>query len=179
MSQGVFLDRDGTLIEHVPYLSDPKAVKLLPGASEALKALQALGYKLFLFTNQSGVGRGYFTMDAVHACNDKMFDLLGIPKADFANICIAPEAPDAPTVYRKPSPKFIHEMIEAHKLDPQACYMIGDSVKDIEAGIRAGIHSVFINNPTLPEGEGLNENHIGKVARYPNLKAFVDSLGTT
>ena len=73
---GIFLDRDGTLISHVDYLHDPEEVLPLQGIAETLRALREAGYLLFLFTNQSGVGRGFFQMEAVHACNSRMLELM-------------------------------------------------------------------------------------------------------
>lgn len=176
MIYGLFLDRDGTLIEHIPYLSDPKQVRLLPGAKEALhKALQ-LGYRLYLFTNQSGIGRGYFSMEEAEACNARMIELLDLPQPGFSSICIAPESPQAPPVYRKPSPKFIQESIASHQLDPQHSYMVGDSIKDVEAGLRAGIQSVFIHNPSLPEEESLPEKYENKILKYNDLASFIATL---
>jgi len=173
---GLFLDRDGTIIEHVPYLSDPEQVRLLPGAKEALHKALNMGYRLYLFTNQSGIGRGYYSMEQAEACNTRMIELLDLPKPGFYSICIAPETPEEPHVYRKPSPKFIQESIEEHILDPQNSYMVGDSIKDVEAGIRAGIQSVFVHNPTLPEEEALPEKYQGKIPEYNDLTAFVATL---
>ena len=68
--KALFLDRDGTLIVDVPYLADPTRVQLLPGVREGFIRARGLGYRFFLFTNQSGVGRGYFTLDDALRCND-------------------------------------------------------------------------------------------------------------
>src|SRR5687767_679302 len=77
-SKAVFLDRDGTLIHDGNYIHHPSEVSLLPQTSEALRLLRAAGYQLFLFTNQSGVGRGMFPIESVYACNDRMIELLGL-----------------------------------------------------------------------------------------------------
>ena len=92
----LILDRDGTLIEHVPYLWDPDKVRLLPGVADALSHAREKGARLFLHSNQSGVGRGLFDISAVHACNERMIELLGTGPATFDRICIAPERPDDP-----------------------------------------------------------------------------------
>jgi D-glycero-D-manno-heptose 1,7-bisphosphate phosphatase len=120
-SRALFLDRDGTLIVDKIYLADPAGVELIPGAADALHQARALGYKLFLFTNQSGIGRGYHTMQDTHRVNARLEELLGPPRPAFDGICIAPEAPDQPAVYRKPSPKYILEMVAQHGLDPAQC----------------------------------------------------------
>ena len=142
--QAIFLDRDGTLIENRHYLSSPEGVAVLPGVREALARAREVGSKLFLFTNQSGVGRGMFTLADVEAVNRRMIDVLGFGDDLFAGTCIAPERPDEPQVYRKPSPRFIHEMLAAHGFAAEAAWMVGDAPSDWEAGINAGIRTAAI-----------------------------------
>ncbi len=138
----VFFDRDGTLIHDTGYLSDPELVELLPGVRETLLALREAGFLLFLFTNQSGVARGYFGMDAVEAVNARLARLLGGGDTFFDGVCIAPEHPDDPPVYRKPCPRFILETISSRALSPASCLMVGDRTSDLQAGINAGIRAV-------------------------------------
>ena len=138
----IFFDRDGTLIHDAGYLSDPDLVELLPGVRETLLDLREAGFLLFLFTNQSGVARGYFGMDAVEAVNARLVKLLGGGDAFFDGVCIAPEHPDDPPVYRKPCPRFILETIAARGLSPASCIMVGDRTSDLQAGVNAGIRSI-------------------------------------
>ena len=138
----LFFDRDGTLNHDPGYLSDPDGVVLLPGVAQAMAALR-VSFRLYLFTNQSGVARGYFGMDAVDAVNRRLCELLGDPDI-FDGICIAPEHPDDPPVYRKPSPRYILETIEKEKLDPAQCVMFGDRTSDLDAAFRAGIGAIRI-----------------------------------
>lgn len=140
MSKALFLDRDGTLILDKHYLFDPAGVELIPGVSEALGRARQLGYKLFLFTNQSGIGRGLHTLEDVLRCNLRMEELLNLSPPVFADTCIAPESSEQPPVYRKPSPRFIVESIARHGLDPAHCWMIGDRESDIQAGLNARIN---------------------------------------
>ena len=72
MTRAVFLDRDGTIIEEKEYLSDPDQVVLFPGAAQALKRLQDAGFKLVIVTNQSGIGRGYYTLEDMHRVNTRL-----------------------------------------------------------------------------------------------------------
>ena len=139
MSKALFLDRDGTLILDKVYLADPAGVELIPGTTEALRRARTLGYRLFLFTNQSGIGRGYHTIEDTYRVNARMEELIGLEAPLFDAICFAPEAPDQPAVYRKPSPRFILEMRARYALDPAHCWMVGDSAADIGAGIAAKI----------------------------------------
>jgi D-glycero-D-manno-heptose 1,7-bisphosphate phosphatase len=142
--QAIFLDRDGTLIENRHFLRSPEGVALLPGVREALAKARDAGSKLFLFTNQSGVGRGYFTLADVEAVNRRMIEVLGFGDDLFAGICIAPEPPDEPQVYRKPSPRFIRETLAEHGWAAEAAWMVGDSPSDWEAGCNAGVYTAAI-----------------------------------
>ncbi len=140
----IFFDRDGTLNHDSSYLKDPDEVVLLPGVKETLAALKER-YRLFLFTNQSGVARGYFGIEDVEAVNERLFELLGGNLFD--GICIAVEHPDdkSEDVYRKPSPRFINEMAEKFDIDKSCSYMIGDRKSDLEAGLRAGIGAIRVS----------------------------------
>ncbi len=144
MSKGLFLDRDGTLILDKHYLADPAGVELIPGVVDGLRRARSLGYKLFLFTNQSGIGRGLHTLDDVLRVNARMEELLGLPHPLFTDICIAPESSDQPPVYRKPSPRFIVETIARHSLDLTQCWMVGDREGDIQAGLNAKIGAAAV-----------------------------------
>lgn len=175
MNKALFLDRDGTLILDKDYLADPTGVELIPGVRAGLQHALALGYQLFLFTNQSGIGRGLHTLADAEACNRRMIELLGLGDALFTGVCIAPEAPDQPSAYRKPSPRFILESMATHKLEPAHCWMVGDRDSDIMAGLNAAIHSVAVctgkyDAPTwqtrLPKG----------VVLHADLSSFVATL---
>lgn len=143
--KALFLDRDGTVIVDRHYLSDPSQVEILPGVRDALHGFLADGWRLFLFTNQSGIGRGLFSLDAVHRCNARMLDLLDLPLPGFTEICIAPETPDMPVVYRKPSPRFILEMITRYSLNPARTWMVGDKPSDVQAGLNAGVQAALLH----------------------------------
>lgn len=138
LHRAVFLDRDGTLIEEREYLSRPEGVAPFPGTGPALRALQSAGFKLFIVTNQSGVGRGYFTLEDVARVNQRMEQIFAREGVRFENIYIAPEAPDQPSRGRKPSPQFLLEARDAFALDLARSYMIGDKLIDLECGWNAG-----------------------------------------
>src|SRR5882757_2370367 len=144
--RALFLDRDGTLIVDRKYLADPEGVTLLPMVREALLLAMNRGCMLFLFSNQSGVGRGYFTLADAEACNRRMLKLLDLPAPGFSEICLAVETPEAPPLYRKPSPRFILEMIRQHDLDQANTWMVGDKLDDVAAGINAGVNPVLVGH---------------------------------
>ena len=153
MKGALFVDRDGTLIVDKVYLADPAGVELIAGAREGLARARRLGLGLFLFTNQSGIGRGMFTIEDTHRVNARLEELLGLGTPAFDGVCIAPEAPGQPSLYRKPSPRFIHETLQARGLDPAACWMVGDAEADIAAGLAAGIRVAAVRTGKVaPDG---------------------------
>jgi D-glycero-D-manno-heptose 1,7-bisphosphate phosphatase len=140
----LFLDRDGTLNFDRHYVSDPAGIELIPGVADALRSARALGLRLFLHTNQSGIARGLFQLEDVARCNARLEELLGLPRPVFDAICVALEGPDDPQVYRKPSSRFIRECVARHHLDPTRCWMVGDRESDLESGRLAGIGTAAV-----------------------------------
>ncbi len=175
MSKALFLDRDGTLILDKHYLADPAGVELIPGVAAALSRARSLGYRLFILTNQSGIGRGLYTLDAVHRCNDRMDELLGLPRPIWDGICIAPESPEQPSLHRKPSPAYLLEMIAQHRLNPAQCWMVGDRESDIDAGLNAKINAVAV---CTGKHDATAWAALGRpsVAVFPSLVEFAATL---
>jgi D-glycero-D-manno-heptose 1,7-bisphosphate phosphatase len=144
MNQAVFLDRDGTLIEERGYLCRPEDVAIFPGAGAALRRLQSAGFLLFIISNQSGVGRGYFTLADVERVNQRLLEDLAREGARFSKVYIAPEAPGTLSRGRKPSPQFLFDARDEFDLDLSRCYMIGDKLIDLECGWNAGVNSCIL-----------------------------------
>ncbi len=142
--KAVFLDRDGTLNQERHYLADPGKVVLFAGTVEALRGLQDLGFLLVLVTNQSGIGRGYYTLDDMHRVNARIAELLAIEGVFFAHIYFAPEAPDQPSRGRKPSPSFLFDARDELGVDLSRSYMIGDKMLDLECGWNAGVRRCLL-----------------------------------
>jgi D-glycero-D-manno-heptose 1,7-bisphosphate phosphatase len=139
MIAAVFLDRDGTLIAEKNYLSKVEDVAVFPGAAAALKRLQQAGFKLFIVSNQSGVGRGYFTLADVERVNRHMSDIFAAHGVRFEKIYVAPEAPGQPSRGRKPSPQFLFDARDEFGLDLSRSYVVGDKLIDLESGWNAGV----------------------------------------
>jgi len=175
VKRALFLDRDGTLIVDKVYLADPAGVELVPGAAEGLRRARSLGFKLFLFTNQSGIGRGLHSIEDTQRVNARMEELLGLPAPVFDAICVAPEAPDQASPYRKPSPRFILEKIAEHALDPSECWMVGDSAADVGAALSAGIRAAAVRTGRRPP-EALPEVIAGKVPVFTDFGSFAATL---
>ena len=139
MNRAIFLDRDGTLIVEKNYLHRPEEVEVFPGAGAALKRLADAGFKLLVVTNQSGIGRGYFTMADAESVNDRVNQELARAGVRFEKTYIAPEAPDQPSRVRKPSPQFLFDARDEFNLNLTESFMVGDKLIDLECGWNAGV----------------------------------------
>jgi D-glycero-D-manno-heptose 1,7-bisphosphate phosphatase len=144
MKPAVFLDRDGVLIEEKNYLHRPEEVVIFPGVAPALRKLQTAGYLLCVVTNQSGVGRGYYTLKDVDAVHARLFGDLAKDGVNIAKVYVAPEAPDQPSRGRKPSPQFLFDARAEFGLDLAGSYMVGDKLIDLECGWNAGVKKCFL-----------------------------------
>jgi D-glycero-D-manno-heptose 1,7-bisphosphate phosphatase len=141
----VVLDRDGTLIRYIPYLHDPARVEVLPTVADGLTRLVQAGCKLFLHTNQSGVGRGYFSMADALACNVEMLKQIGLGDDLFEEICVCPETPEQEIAYRKPSPRFGAEIVAKHAADKSRLWYVGDNVTDLLTAKNIGCRGVGVS----------------------------------
>jgi D-glycero-D-manno-heptose 1,7-bisphosphate phosphatase len=172
--RAVFLDRDGTLNEERTYLSDPDQLVILPGVPEALRRLQEAGFLLFVVTNQSGIGRGYYTETAMHAVNRRLSDFLERHGVRLTRIYFAPEAPEAPSRGRKPSPQFLLDARDEFGLDLARSYFVGDKLIDLQCGWNAGVRaSVLVRTGYGGEHEKLYPEAAARAWVADDLKAAV------
>lgn len=149
--KAVFLDRDGTLIEDVGYLSDPEGLLIFDEAFEAVRSLREIGMKIVVVTNQSGIARGLFdepTLDEIHDNLRAAFRHQGAP---LDAIFHCPYHPDAEvqryrrhSSLRKPAPGMLRQAALTMEIDLARSFMIGDTLKDIVAGHRAGCLSILV-----------------------------------
>lgn len=138
MIQYLFADRDGTLIEDKHYLSDPAGVELVPHAAEALKSLQDKGIRTLAVTNQSGLGRGYFTEKDFFACQDKLAQLLAERGTSLSDYAYCPHAPEENCLCRKPRLGMWEELSAKYGISAEVCAMVGDKKEDVLFGVNAG-----------------------------------------
>ena len=175
MSRAVFLDRDGTIIEERNYLCRVEDVVIFPGVGAALARLRQAGFKLFIVSNQSGVGRGYFTLADVERVNEHLAQELGREQVRFERIYVAPEAPDAPSRGRKPSPQFLLDARDEFGLDLAQSYMIGDKLIDLECGWNAGLRkSLLVRTGYGAELERCSADRLGAAAVVDDLSAAAE-----
>ena len=155
----VFLDRDGTLIAHIPYLSDPASVRLLPGAAEAVKKLRRSGFVIVLVTNQSAIGRGMLNEDRLDQIHTEMRRQLAACGATIDGIYYCPIAPvsdDRSVVEhpdRKPGPGMLLRAAVDLNLDLAKSWMVGDLISDVLAGLNAGCRSILLKSSELPAAD--------------------------
>ena len=158
----VFFDRDGTLIEEVHYCSDPSQVRAFSGAPEALLELSQAGYALVIVTNQSGIGRGYFTHDDYRRVHDEVIRQL--KPAEITGAYFDDSTPDNPGPRRKPSPAMLEEAAREHGLDLSRSWMVGDKTCDVECGKNAGLRTVLVET-----GHGKNHLDCGADVVVPDV----------
>jgi histidinol-phosphate phosphatase family protein len=144
----VLLDRDGTLVENVPYNGDPELVRPLPGVRAALDRLRREGVRLAVVTNQSGIGHGLISREQVDAVNARVAELLG----PFEGFFVCPHAPDEGCGCRKPEPGLLEEALAATGVRGDRALMVGDIGRDMAAAAAAGVSGVLVpTKVTLPE----------------------------
>ncbi|HTT07049.1 MAG TPA: HAD family hydrolase [Steroidobacteraceae bacterium] len=143
----VLLDRDGTLIVDRDYLADPTGLEFLPGAAEALRQLHQRGYRLVIISNQSGVGRGLFSLERLREINARLTQMVREAGAELAGIYSCPHHPDENCACRKPKVELVRQAAQELHFDPAAAVMIGDRDSDIELGRRIGATTIRL----LPE----------------------------
>ncbi len=194
MSKAIFFDRDNTIIRSTGPrpAHKPNEVMLIPGVREALyKARYGLGYKLFLLTNQAGVAAGHLTLDQVNLVNAEMCRQLELFEDDpFTEMGIAIEGQgklerdyynnrgdwNKVTCIRKPSPRFINDMVAKYTLDPTASWICGDDPRDCEAGRNAGIKTCGVLTGSTTYETWQKKSLTDAV--FPSIVEFVDHLAT-
>ena len=151
--KAIFLDKDGTLVNDVPYNVDPDLITLSPHVVEGLRLFSRLGYQLLIVSNQSGVARGLFPESALDRVWRRLDALLAAEDIHLADHYYCPHHEDgAVTAYakpcdcRKPRPGMLLRAAAEHDIDLQASWMVGDILNDVEAGHRAGCHTILIDN---------------------------------
>ncbi len=142
LSAAVFIDRDGTIIEDADYCSHPEQVKVFPGVPEALRRLKSKGFKLIVITNQSGIGRGFFTVDQYRAVESEVSRQLGHGLIDATYFC--PDVPGQHSSDRKPSPGMVLQAQREHQIDLARSFFVGDKEIDVECGRNAGVRTIRV-----------------------------------
>ena len=160
LSPAVFVDRDGTLMEEAHYCGDPALVKIIPGVPEALRALRKAGYRLVIITNQSGIGRGYYTIADYDAVQVRLLELLGPGLIEATYFC--PESPEAASPRRKPSPGMALEAARDIGLDLARSWFIGDKAVDVQCGLAAGTRPILVQTGYGKQSDAAGAEFVAK-----------------
>lgn len=158
----VFVDRDGVLIREVNYLKRPEQVQVLKGSAEAVKALRKAGFKVVVITNQSGVGRGYFTLADLKAAHARLAADLKKRGAELDGLYFCPHVPDAGCACRKPKTLMLRRAARDLKLDLRRSFFVGDTTTDVATALAAGCTPVLVRT-----GKG------GRDGKHPGKPAIV------
>ncbi len=149
----MFLDKDGTLVENIPYNADPAKMRLSPRAADGIRSLHDAGFRLFVVSNQSGVARGHFAEEALGAVEARLRELMNEAGARLAGFYYCPHHPEGSIAEyafacecRKPEPGMILNAARDHGVDLTQSWLVGDILDDVEAGRRAGCRTVLIDN---------------------------------
>lgn len=172
----IILDRDGVInYDSDEYVKSVDEWIPLPGSIEALAKLTQAGYQIAIATNQSGISRGYFTVATLDAMHQKMINLAEQAGAKIDHIAYCPHGPDDNCDCRKPLPGLIHQIEKALNVSAKGCYMVGDSLRDLQAGQAAGLVPALV---LTGKGQRTLDKNIGLegFAVFTDLKHLVDRL---
>ncbi|MDF1780816.1 MAG: D-glycero-beta-D-manno-heptose 1,7-bisphosphate 7-phosphatase [Alcanivoracaceae bacterium] len=175
----VILDRDGVINEDSDdFIKSPAEWIPLPGSAEAIAKLNDAGYKVVVATNQSGVGRGYFSLDTLDAIHEKMCAHIAAAGGELTGIFFCPHAPDEGCDCRKPKAGMIDQITARFSLNnADGVPIVGDSLRDLECGVARGCTPVLV---TTGKGQRTLEKGIpeslGSVAVFATLENFVDAF---
>ena len=180
--KAVFLDRDGTINVPYEFITRPEDFKLISGAAEAIKRINKSGFLAIVITNQPVIARGDCTLEELDTVHQKMETDLGKAGAFIDDLFYCPHHPDRgfpgerpeykiECSCRKPKPGMILEAAKKYNIDLSLSYMVGDQMKDVEAGIAAGCIPVLLSEKS-DKGELIKDGI--RVHRFLNLAEFVD-----
>ncbi|MDX2165174.1 MAG: D-glycero-beta-D-manno-heptose 1,7-bisphosphate 7-phosphatase [Gammaproteobacteria bacterium] len=148
----IILDRDGVInIDSDNYIKSPEEWHAIPGSLEAIAKLNKAGFKVAIATNQSGVGRGYYTLEVLEKIHEKMFAQMAKVGAHVDVIFYCPHKPDDDCNCRKPKSGLILQILDSLKISPKEALMIGDSQRDVDAAHAAGAEGVLVDTPEIPD----------------------------
>lgn len=153
MNKAVFLDKDGTLIENVPYNVDPAKIKVYEDVPDALRLLAGAGFKLVIVTNQPGLALGYFEENSVFQVKNFLAHFFKVHTVKLDGFYYCPHFPEGKIkefsqvcACRKPLPGLLIQASKELNIDLEQSWMVGDILNDVEAGKLAGCRSVLIDN---------------------------------
>ena len=172
----IILDRDGVInIDSPNYIKSPAEWLPIPGSLEAIAALNKAGYTVVIATNQSGLGRGLFNLETLHAIHEKMQTTLATLDGHIDFIAFCPHTPEDECACRKPRPGLLLQISQRYNCTLQDLPIIGDSYRDINAALNVGAQPILV----LTGNGQKTQTQISpdqKVLVYPDLKTAVENI---
>lgn len=153
MKKAVFLDRDGTINVDYGYVSQVEKFEILPGAVEGLKKMLSMHYLLIIISNQSGIGRGYYSIPDYEKVMETMHHQLGLNGIRIDDCFYCPHSPESNCSCRKPGTKMIEEAVQKWKVNVKESFFIGDKESDIKAGHKSGLKTILISDKEKEFGQ--------------------------
>ena len=150
MARPVILDRDGTIVVDHGYLADPQQLRFLPGAAQGLRLLHGGGHPLIVVSNQSGVGRGLFTLEQLQRVHQRFAAMLKDSGVPLAGLYFCPHRPDAGCDCRKPNTALLRQAAAEVGFAPADAVVIGDKSSDVELGRRVGATTILVSADPVP-----------------------------
>ena len=160
----VFLDRDGTIIKDAEYISQPEQVELIDGAAEAIARINAALVPVVVATNQSGIGRGYFSRTDYESVDARMKALLAERGARIDATYFCPHQPEDGCRCRKPGTLMFEWARDDLGIDLSSALFIGDRLRDVEPAVKFGARGVLVPTDTTPPAETVTANNSVRVA---------------
>jgi D-glycero-D-manno-heptose 1,7-bisphosphate phosphatase len=178
----IILDRDGVINEDSDdYIKSPDEFIPIAGSLEAISRLTHAGYTVMVATNQSGLSRGYFTIEDLNNMHDKLRRLLSAFGGHISGIIFCPHGPDDGCDCRKPKPGMLQEIAQRLETSLQGVPAVGDSLRDLQAALAVGAQPILVRT-----GKGLrtleaitkldDQPQLSSVPVYDNLSDYVDDL---
>jgi D-glycero-D-manno-heptose 1,7-bisphosphate phosphatase len=177
----VILDRDGTInADRDDYVKSPEEWEALPGALQAIARLNQSGWHVVIATNQSGLGRGLFDMQALNTMHQKLMQALATHGGRIDAIFFCPHVPDDNCTCRKPLPGLIEQILQRYGVPPQQVPVVGDSLRDMQAGAALGCPTHLVRTGKTadldPQHLRLLLDEVPGTQVHADLAAFVDHL---
>lgn len=172
----IILDRDGVInFDSAQFIKSPEEWKPIPGSLEAIARLTQMGYRVVVATNQSGVGRGLFDMATLNAIHNKMTKAVSAAGGRIDAVFFCPHTAEQKCACRKPRDGMLREISERFNVDLRGVPIVGDSLRDLQAGLGLGARPVLVLT-----GKGMKTRQDAELPPqttvYPDLAAFVAAL---
>ena len=173
----VFLDRDGTVMEDAHYIKSADQVRLIPGAAVAVKRINDANIPVIVVTNQSGIGRGIFTVNDYEAVKNRFESLLARGGAHIDASYYCPDHPsvEGPSRCRKPATRMFEDAIRDFDLEPSNVAYVGDRWRDVAASKKLGGRGIMISSPMTTDEDRRKAQEEG-IETAPSLQHAVDML---